>query len=128
LKLNATTTLTDAAGKARKKSNRNNPKFDVRTRLYQMCGVDLTRIDGIDVCTAMTVLSEVGVDMSKFPTAKHFAAWLGLCPGTKISGGKVLGSKTQPNTQVRGTGAPQVRRAPTKAMKMPKAWPLLGSP
>ena len=82
-------------GKARKKSNRNNPKFDVRTRLYQMCGVDLTRIDGIDVCTAMTVLSEVGVDMSKFPTAKHFAAWLGLCPGTKISGGKVLGSKTQ---------------------------------
>ena len=82
-------------GKARKKSNRNNPKFDVRTRLYQMCGVDLTRIDGIDVCTAMTVLSEVGVDMSKFPTTKHFAAWLGLCPGTKISGGKVLGSKTQ---------------------------------
>lgn len=82
-------------GKARKKSNRNNPKFDVRTRLYQMCGVDLTRIDGIDVCTAMTVLSEVGVDMSKFPTVKHFAAWLGLCPGTKISGGKVLGSKTQ---------------------------------
>lgn len=82
-------------GKARKKSNRNNPKFDVRTRLYQMCGVDLTRIDGIDVSTAMTVLSEVGVDMSKFPTVKHFAAWLGLCPGTKISGGKVLGSKTQ---------------------------------
>lgn len=82
-------------GKARKTSQRNKPKFDLRTRLYQMCGVDLTRIDGIDVCTAMTVLSEVGVDMSKFPTAKHFAAWLGLCPGTKISGGKVLGSKTQ---------------------------------
>jgi transposase len=82
-------------GKARKTSHRNKPKFDLRTRLYQMCGVDLTRIDGIDVCTAMTVLSEVGVDMSKFPTAKHFAAWLGLCPGTKISGGKVLGSKTQ---------------------------------
>jgi len=82
-------------GKARKVSNRNKPKFDLRTRLYQMCGVDLTRIDGIDVCTAMTVLSEVGADMSKFPTVKHFAAWLGLCPGTKISGGRVLGSKTQ---------------------------------
>lgn len=82
-------------GKARKTSHRNKPKFDLRTRLYQMCGVDLTRIDGIDVCTAMTVLAEVGTDMSKFPTAKHFAAWLGLCPGTKISGGKVLGSKTQ---------------------------------
>jgi transposase len=82
-------------GKARKQSGRNKPKFDLRTRLYQMCGVDLTRIDGIDVGTAMTVLAEVGVDMSKFPTVKHFAAWLGLCPGTKISGGKVLGSKTQ---------------------------------
>ena len=82
-------------GKARKQSGRNKPKFDLRTRLYQMCGVDLTRIDGIEVGTAMTVLAEVGVDMSKFPTVKHFAAWLGLCPGTKISGGKVLGSKTQ---------------------------------
>jgi transposase len=80
-------------GKARKTSHRNKPKFDLRTRLYQMCGVDLTRIDGIDVSTAMTVLAEVGVDMSKFPTAKHFAAWLGLAPGTKISGGKVLSSK-----------------------------------
>ncbi|MBA4107970.1 MAG: hypothetical protein C0487_00020 [Leptothrix sp. (in: Bacteria)] len=59
---------------------------------YQMCGVDLTHIDGIDVCTAMTVLAEVGVDMSKLPTAKHFAAWFG---GTKISGSEVLGSKTQ---------------------------------
>jgi len=82
-------------GKARNQARRNKPKFDLRLRLYQMCGVDLTRIDGIDVGTAMTVLAEVGVDMSKFPTAKHFAAWLGLCPGTKISGGKVLGSKTQ---------------------------------
>ena len=85
----------DVPSKARKQSGRNKPKFDLRTRLYQMCGVDLTRIDGIDVGTAMTVLAEVGVDMSKFPTVKHFAAWLGLCPGTKISGGKVLGSKTQ---------------------------------
>ncbi len=85
----------EVPGKARKQSGRNKPKFDLRTRLYQMCGVDLTRIDGIDVGTAMTVLAEVGVDMSKFPTVKHFAAWLGLCPGTKISGGKVLGSKTQ---------------------------------
>jgi transposase len=66
-------------GKVRKTSHRNKPKFDLRTRLYQMCGVDFTRIDGIDVCSAMTVLAEVGTDMSKFPTAKHFAAWLGLC-------------------------------------------------
>lgn len=70
-----------------------------RCQRFASCGyvlfiqLDLTRIDGIDVCTAMTVLAEVGVDMSKFPTAKHFAAWLGLAPGTKISGGKVLSSK-----------------------------------
>jgi transposase len=61
----------------------------------QMCGVDLTRIDGIDVTTAFKVLSEIGADMSKFKSAKHFASWLGLCPGTKISGGKVLSAATK---------------------------------
>ena len=59
-----------------------------------MCGVDLTRIDGIEVSTALAVLSEVGADMSRFASAKHFAAWLGLAPGTKISGGKLLSGKT----------------------------------
>ena len=64
----------------------------------QMCGVDLTRIDGIDgidVTTAFKVLSEIGADMSKFKSAKHFASWLGLCPGTKISDGKVLSAATK---------------------------------
>lgn len=59
------------------------------------CGVDLTRIDGIDVTTALVVISEVGTDMSRFPTVKHFACWLGLCPGTKITGGKVMSGKTK---------------------------------
>ena len=63
-------------------------------RLFQMCGVDLTRIDGIDVTTALVVVSEVGADMRKFPSDKHFASWLGLCPGTKITGGKVMSGKT----------------------------------
>ena len=81
-------------GKQRSKS-RNAPKFDLRTRLYQMCGVDLTRIDGINVTTALAVLSEIGADMSKFPSDKHFASWLGLCPGTKITGGKVMSGKTK---------------------------------
>lgn len=81
-------------GKKRSKA-RNAPKFDLRTRLFQMCGVDLTRIDGIDVTTAMVVLAEIGTDLSKFPSDKHFASWLGLCPGTRISGGKILGSKTK---------------------------------
>lgn len=74
---------------------RNAPKFDLRTQLFQMCGVDLTRIDGIDVTTALVVVSEVGADMGKFPSDKHFASWLGLCPGTKITGGKVMSGKTK---------------------------------
>lgn len=74
---------------------RNAPKFDLRTRMFKMCGVDLTRIDGIEVTTALAVISETGTDMSRFPTAGHFASWLGLCPGTRITGGKVMSGKTK---------------------------------
>ena len=86
----------EAPQKAKKRGRaRNAPKFDLRQRLFQMCGVDLTRIDGIDVTTALAVVSEVGTDMSRFPSAKAFASWLGLCPGTKITGGKVMSGKTK---------------------------------
>jgi transposase len=81
-------------GKKRSRT-RNAPRFDLRKRLFQMCRVDLTRIDGIDVTTALTVVSEVGSDLSRFPSAKAFASWLGLCPGTKITGGKVMSGKTK---------------------------------
>ncbi len=83
---------------------KNAPKLDLRTQLYKMCGVDLTRIDGINITTALAVISETGADMTRFPTAKHFACWLGLCPGTKISGGKMLSSKTK-HTANRATQA-----------------------
>jgi transposase len=83
-----------APGKKRSRA-RNAPKFDLRTQLFKMCGVDLTRIDGIDIATALVVISEVGADMSRFASDKHFASWLGLCPGTKITGGKVLSGKTK---------------------------------
>jgi transposase len=83
-------------GQDKKKATpRNAPKFDLRTQLFKMCGVDLTRIDGINVTTALAVISEVGTDMSRFPSDKHFASWLGLCPGTKITGGKVMNGKTK---------------------------------
>ncbi len=84
--------------KSRKRSRtRNAPKFDLRKQLFQMCGVDLTRIDGIEVTTALAVISETGSDMSRFPTFAHFASWLGLCPRTRITGGKVMSGKTQRN-------------------------------
>lgn len=62
-----------AKGKKRGRA-RNAPKFDLRRQLFQMCGVDLTRIDGIDVTTALVVVSETGTDMSRFPSDKHFAS------------------------------------------------------
>ena len=82
--------------KGRKRGRaRNAPKFDLRTQLFKMCGVDLTRIDGLDVTTALAVVSETGTDLSRFPSVGHFASWMGLCPGTKITGGKVMSSKTK---------------------------------
>ena len=86
------------ATKPRKKSNRGNaPRFDVRSHLYRMTGVDLTRIDGVDGFTALKVVSEIGTDMTKWPTAKHFASWLGLSPDNKVTGGKIISSRTKAN-------------------------------
>ena len=82
------------SGKKRGKA-RNAPRFDLRSLLFKMCGVDLTRIDGIDVTTALAVISEIGTDMSRFPTEKNFTSWLGLCPGTRITGGKVMSGRTK---------------------------------
>ena len=81
----------------RKRPQGNAPRFDLRTHLYRMTGVDLTMVDGIDAYTALKVISETGIDMTKWPTAKHFASWLGLSPNNKISGGKVQSSRTKPS-------------------------------
>lgn len=79
--------------KARKapKARRNEPTINLKAELKRICGVDLTSIDGIDVITAQTILSEIGTDMSGFPTENHFASWLGLTPSKDISGGKIIG-------------------------------------
>lgn len=71
------------------------PKFDVRTALYYVTGVDLTAIEGIDEIHALTLVSELGTDYTKWPTVKHFASWLGLCPNWKKTGGKVKNSQTR---------------------------------
>ena len=79
----------------RKKLFGNEPNFDLRSHLYRVFGVDLTAVPGISVLTAHTILSEIGPDISKFPSASAFASWLGLCPHNDISGGKVLSTKTR---------------------------------
>ena len=71
------------------------PGFDVRTALYYLTGVDLTALEGIDELHALTLISELGTDFTKWPTVKHFTSWLGLCPNWKKTGGKVKSSKTR---------------------------------
>jgi transposase len=82
-------------GRLRKKKG-NKPRFDLRKGLFRMTGTDLTRIDGLDVMTAMTILSEAGWDMSKWKTEDHFVSWLRLCPDNRISGDKVTGKGRLP--------------------------------
>ena len=86
-----------AAKSGRKRIKGNAPRFDVWTHLNRMTGVDLTRIDGVDAYTALKVISEIGTDMTKWPSAKHFASWLGLSPNNRITGGRVISSKTKPS-------------------------------
>jgi transposase len=81
-----------------KRAGKNTPGFDLRLALARWAGVDLTRINGLAVTSVLTVLSEIGPDMSRFASVKHFCSWLGLCPGTKISGGKVLSARTRRST------------------------------
>lgn len=67
----------------------------LRLGLYCKFGVDITAIEGIGPTAALTLLTEVGADLSAFPSEKHFCSWLGLCPDNRISGGKVLSSRTR---------------------------------
>jgi len=78
------------------KPRRNDLRFDLRAHLYRIFGVDLTAIPGINAMTAYVLLSEVGRDLSGFRSAAAFASWLGLCPDNRVSGGKVLSSRTRP--------------------------------
>ena len=79
----------------RKKLFNNEPKFDLRSHLYRIFGVDLTAVPGISVLTAHTILSEIGPDITKFRSASALASWLGLCPHNDISGGRILSVKTR---------------------------------
>ena len=73
------------------------PAFDLRSERYYLAGVDLTAIDGVEILTVQAVLTETGVDMSRWPTVKHFTSWLGLCPENAKTGGKIIKRGTKPS-------------------------------
>ena len=85
----------EANGK--KRNQKNAPRFDAQGHLYRMTGADLTRIDGVDAYTALKVISETGIDMTRWQSAKHFASWLGVSPNNRVTGGKVISSRTKPS-------------------------------
>ena len=92
--------------------------LDMRECLFRKTGVDLTAIEGIGVLTSLVMFTEVGPDLSRFPTEKHFCSWLGLCPDNRISGGKVLSSRTR---RVVNRLADALRLAATTLERSPSA-------
>jgi transposase len=81
-----------------RKPRDNEPRFEILTLLHQITGgVDLSQIDAIRPYTALRLLAEIGTDMNRWPTEKHFTSWLTLAPQNKISGGRILSSRTQPS-------------------------------
>lgn len=94
--LNSSRPMPDAPiPKIRHARGRNEPAFDVRTSLYRFLGADLSQIHGFGPYTVLRLIAECGDDMRKWPTVKHFTSWLCLAPGNKISGGRLLSSKTR---------------------------------
>lgn len=82
----------------KRQAKHNEPRFDIRNLLYKMTGVDLTSVDGIGAYVALGLISEIGTDVSAWPTEKHFCSWLTLCPGNHKTGGKQHRSKTKTRT------------------------------
>lgn len=77
------------------RSNKNQPQFELRPTLYEIYGVDLTKVDGFQTSTVLNILAELGPDLCKFRSDKYFTSFLGLCVNKEISGGKVLKNKTR---------------------------------
>jgi len=76
--------------KGSKQPRKNEPKFDVDAELNRICGVDLRTIDGVDVMTILTLVSELGTDMTPWPSEDHLVSWLKLSPRRQVSGGKLI--------------------------------------
>lgn len=97
-----------------KKGSRNAPAFDLRSELYRITGIDWTQVNGIDVLTAQTVVTEAGPDLSAFPSEKQFTSWLGLVPTNERSGGKILNRSTR---KVKNRAATAFRNAASTLLR-----------
>ena len=86
-----------SAPRTRFRRQANVPRFDIRPLLHHLTGTCLTQIDSIGPYTAMCLVSEIGTDMSRRATEKHFTSWLTLCPDNKITGERILRSRTRPS-------------------------------
>lgn len=84
--------------KKKKKPRKYEYSFNVSEHLQQLIGTDLTTIPGIEASSALKLISEIGIDISRWPSVKHFCAWLGICPGTRISGGHRISGHTSHST------------------------------
>jgi hypothetical protein len=78
-------------------TSKNEPAFDIRTPVHRLAGADLSQINGLGPYNALRLVSEIGTDMSRWPTEHHFTSWLTLAPRNQISGGRLLSSRTQPS-------------------------------
>ena len=97
----------EIVGKKKKDNYKNAMNYDLGNILYRKIGVDLTEVDGLGTSTIQTIVSEIGTDVNKWKTSKHFSSWLGLCPSNEISGGKIIRKKTK-----------QVKSRLNKALRM----------
>ncbi len=107
----------------KKRAKGNSPAFPLDKELLRITGVDFTRIDGMNVMTAQTVISEVGLDMTRWTSESHFASWLGLCPNNAVSGGRVL-RRTRENRESGSHRVPHCRfHAPAQRQLSRRAIP-----
>jgi transposase len=85
------------AARRRHRLQKNDPRFEIRSPLHRLSGADITQIDALGPYTALRLISEIGTDMTRWPSEKHFTSWLTLAPKNKITGGRLISSKTQPS-------------------------------
>lgn len=107
--------------KRKKATYKNAPNVAIDKYVYQLTdGIDLMEVDGVNFNLLMTLVAEVGLDLEKhFPTAKHFTSWLGLAPNRKVTGGKVISSKTNKNKSHLAVAFRQAANAVGRQKKKP---------